>query len=123
VKHILANHKDLKITSAVTELAKVRLRDVFGMELVEVPHVTVNKDGRTISTSVRLSYLILGKTATGTYIVKSKYSKQLVELLGDYQSPVEKLERLVLMTTISLIEINTGSYELGKQCVSSFLLI
>lgn len=55
LKHVLANHKELKITSAITELAKQRLQDTFGMELVEVPHISVNKEGRKISMYTTIS--------------------------------------------------------------------
>ncbi len=45
-KHVLENFKKFKITTALMDIAQVRLKQIMGMELVQIPKLTTNKKGQ-----------------------------------------------------------------------------
>jgi len=80
-----------KYTANILELAQARLTDVFGMTLVEV-------DAKT----------------KGTYILTSPFSPNELDEFINTKSVSQETESIVLMSTLSLIEISNGRIDIDK---------
>jgi hypothetical protein len=79
-----------KYTTNILEMAQQRLSDVFGMTLIEV-------DAKT----------------KGTYILTSPFSPTELEFINT-KSVSQETESIVLMSTLSLIEISNGRIDIEK---------
>jgi len=80
-----------KYTANILESAQERLSDVFGMTLVEV-------DAKT----------------KGTYILTSPFSPTELDEFINTKSVSQETEYIVLMSTLSLIEISNGRIDIDK---------
>jgi len=80
-----------KYTPYILEMAQQRLSDVFGMTLVEV-------DAKT----------------KGTYILTSPFSPFELDEFINTKSVSQETESIVLMSTLSLIEISNGRIDIEK---------
>jgi hypothetical protein len=80
-----------KYTPNILELAQERLNDVFGMTFVEV-------DAKT----------------KGTYILTSPFSPNELDEFVNTKSTSQETESIVLMSTLSLIEISNGRIDIEK---------
>jgi hypothetical protein len=80
-----------KYTANVMEMAQERLSNVFGMTLVEV-------DAKT----------------KGTYILTSPFSPTEIDEFINTKSVSQETESIVLMSTLSLIELSNGKIDIEK---------
>jgi len=100
-KNVTKEYKS--VTTAVIEIAKEHLSNIFGYELIEVWRLSTSKEGRTVK-----------KNSTGTFILKNKLHQSLAALGGDVGLPGNEEERKTkafLMIILTILFLHKGPME------------